>query len=155
MRAVGIPAAEQGVSGERDAKKWARQSLQLPPGVMNQFRDVAADQAGWGGVQVMGTAAIALLVGMPKDLRDAVCEYVAAKTWKGGDQVDVQEAWRVFIEAMRLQVDESLKTHPGEPSMEAVNAPRWFISRILDPEVTPPPGQKASDKTKARDRKSG
>ena len=117
---------------DRLASGWTRQGIQLPMDIGKFFRAVAADQGSVAGIKTLGTAAIALILGMPKEQRDAICRYVAQANWGDPNQlITPEKIWEIFRESFGLREGED-----GE----------WYIDRILDPEVTPPPGQKASDK---------
>jgi len=140
--------AQESVMTQPESQRWARQGLQLPPNIAKEFKELAATQAAFGGVQVMGTAAIALFLGMPKDLRDSVCDYVVRNAWKELDGVTASQAWRAMTETMVAEIEAASKMErkPGEPSIAHPDDPKWYLDRILDPDITPPPGSKSSQK---------
>lgn len=59
------------------------------------------------------------------------------------------------VEQQRGDAIRMAKSNLSEKIPERERDVIWQLTRILDPELTPPPGEKASDKAKARDRKSG
>lgn len=113
---------------------WSRQGLQVPTHLANAFRQTSALH-GAGGVKVQGTLAVALLLGLPDDVRAALFRYIALESMVKPGDIDPDKVWGVLAKAMRRRADAG-----GAESDE------WYIDRILDPELTPPPGEKATDK---------
>lgn len=116
---------------------WVRQAAQIPKGLGARFRDLAAQQ-GSGGVKSLTTIGLALVTEMPPEYRAALVRYLAQKTVIDPDGVKPGELY-TFLRQMILE-DERTPDSGGA---------RWYIDRILDPELTPPPGEKASDRKKA------
>lgn len=109
---------------------WTRQSIQLPIAISETMR-VAAQSEGYGAHKLLGTAAVSVLLGMPKEVRDSIIDYVSLTTRRDPTALDPREVWEKLVQ---------LLTARGEAKYE------HFVDRILDPELTPVPGEKKSDK---------
>ena len=121
-------------------KGWARLGLQVPADVAREFRAAGAVE-GPGGVKRLGTGAALVMLGMPDHVREAVLAYVALATARNPRGASPAEAWRVAELAMAHGATD-----------EGVG---WIIDRIMDPEVTPPAGRKASERPAGKKRRSG
>jgi hypothetical protein len=82
---------------ESQDRRIKQQGLQGPRALVDTFR-VAASTMGPGGVKVLGTAAMALILGAPDSARDALCREVASRMWGPGDpdSVTPELGWEVF-----------------------------------------------------------
>ncbi len=116
---------------------WTRQGVQAPINVTKLFKAAGARE-GHGGVKWLGTLGLALVAGAPHRVRDELVEFIWLKGRHSPNDVKPSDVWDRLVELVRAQ-DEG-----GE----------WYIDRIIDPEVSPKPGEKASDKDKPR-RKGG
>ena len=96
-----------------------KQSVQLPRALGIEFREVAGEM-GHGGVKILGTAAIAIVLGMSADDRKALCNYVWQKT---RDDVDSLEKERV-IELVRMILMNQ------EADIVPVIEPVWAVDEI-------------------------
>lgn len=123
---------------------WRRQGLQVPTRVATKFQ-AQSSKAGVGGIKVLGTAALAIITEMPDDMRFALMRRVAQQTWPDADEFVPKDIWRLLI---ALVVAESGIVDNKAPDAE--ERIRWYVDRILDPELTPPPGEKASDRRKGK-----
>lgn len=127
----------------KSAGGWAKLGIQLPDHIAEQFRDLAAE-AGLGGSKTLMTAAVAILVAMPEADRDALVRFVIQKTYKRSDALDPEDVLNFF----------RFMNRPHQESAEVKGDPRWEVLYIADPELTPEPGNKASDRA-ARDAAKG
>lgn len=73
---------------------WSRQQVQLPTPIAEEFKKACVEE-GHGGVKLVSTAAIALFLGVPKEVRDALVEWVAQNSRKQLDQVTPANAWEI------------------------------------------------------------
>ncbi|GIK18648.1 MAG: hypothetical protein BroJett004_08120 [Planctomycetota bacterium] len=113
---------------------WTRQQMTLPTALATEFRG-ASEAAGYGAGKLLGTAAVAVFLGLPDHARIALVDWVMTTSWKAPQAVRPEEAWKVVVNALR------------EPDG------RWYLDRVLDPEVTPRPGEKASEKAARKGRR--
>lgn len=121
---------------------WTRLMVQIPLDLAKIFR-VASDAEGRGGNKVLGTAMVACFLGAPAHVRDALAQYALVAMRGDPNNVSIEEAWKVLLTALAIG-----ERREGE-------SPTHYISRILDPELTPAAGQKASDHAKSGKRKAG
>lgn len=94
---------------------------------------------GHGGVKTLGTVAIAILLAFEKDDLDVLCKYVRQKTWDSPEGLDK----RRVLELVKILLNESGDSIP-------IVEPVWYVDKIVDPEVSQPPGKKLSDKNKPK-----
>jgi hypothetical protein len=154
--------------------EWVQQSLQLPDHIAEQFRDYS--KASPGGIKHAGAAAICLFLAMRNDVRDAMVRHVVNETWDMPGMlmpsyvlaqalVTLYPALKkaeaegiVFndaIDFLRWLAGATDKTWTDIDKEVREGTLRWQIIRILDPELTPPPGEKASDRAKAEPKDKG
>jgi hypothetical protein len=117
---------------------WAKVGIQLPDAIADRFKELASE-AGLGGSKFLITTAVSILIAMPEADRDALVRYVMQKTYKRPEGLQPEELLDFLKFIMRAREAEPTK-----------NDPKWEVMYIVDPELTPQPGQKASD----RERKS-
>ncbi|MCL4221024.1 MAG: hypothetical protein KJZ65_06615 [Phycisphaerales bacterium] len=170
-----MPNTPRGGQSEGLPEGWSRQALTVPHDLATRFKDLARE-TGPGAVKNLGTTAIALFLGLPKVVRDAIASEVHYHTWKSPPVgVDPDVVWRVLLDQLRKSIPEKdlrefdritmgfwrdlsqcdwgneklaeSKKKADEAAQQEKEA-KWAITRILDPELTPPPGEKASDKAK-------
>lgn len=127
------PKPESQAAEERG---WTSQYLTLPHDLALTFR-AESDRFGYGGLKVSGTAAIAAFLALPEQVRDALCLWLVMLRRNPGE-VTPEAAYRVMAKAMGAPADIL--------SGESPAVTQWVIDRLLDPEITPPPGEKASDR---------
>lgn len=134
---------------------WVRLTLQVPAWLAKDFR-LMAQSTGTAGVKYAGTAAVATMLGLPDPVRDELIRLVVRRTWSNPEALPMWEVSEMIKEEML----EYLKEKQDEGGKEFVatdedEKTKWYISRILDPEITPPPGQKASDRAKGEPKDKG
>jgi hypothetical protein len=84
-----------------------QQGLQVPRDLGATFR-VAASSLGPGGVKILGTAAVALVLGLPDAVRERLCRAVVEHSWGPSDPnvITPELAWdTVAAEIARLADD--------------------------------------------------
>lgn len=119
---------------------WIKQNIQLPEKLGKEFRQEAGGRQ-HGGVKLLGTAAIAFIMSLEPDERLVLMKFVQMNTWGSPDALDRQKLKRLVL---RL-IDESGASAGPTPKVDADDA-EWYVDRILDPELTPEPGKKQSDR---------
>lgn len=122
------------------ADGWTKFSTQLPKDMAEQFRALAAS-SGSGGSKILTTVAISIVLSMKPEDRDALARYVVQRTWGGTKTFEPKSVYEGLKAMIRQQ-------EGGEP---AGKGDRWYVDRILDPEVTPEPGKKRSDRKTRRE----
>lgn len=130
-------------SGTRHGKipdGWEGQGLQIPKWLRTELRE-AAGEFGNGGVKVIGTAAIAIVMALEPEQRATLCRYVFQKTFNDPDGLNKKRV----LELVKLMVNE------GDENVAPLVEPVWYVDKIVDPELTPEPGKKASDRAKQQD----
>lgn len=112
---------------------WKRVSLQIPISLARLW-GAEAESKGVSSIKTMGTGAVALYLGLPPAVRDEFFQRVQRMTWGGTSDIDPEAIWTLLRAILRAhEAGETL-------------TPQWEVSRILDPELTPARGQKASDR---------
>ncbi|PCI10405.1 hypothetical protein COB72_03380 [bacterium] len=119
---------------------WTKIGIQLPKEMADDLRD-AASSMGHGGVKLMATAAFSILLSLDEDSLQTVCSYVRQKTWDTSDGLKRERV----LELVKVMITENDGDVP-------IVEPIWFVDKILDPELTPPPGKKLSDKKRRKGR---
>lgn len=114
---------------------WAGQGLQLPRDMVKIFREESGE-FGHGGVKVLGTAAMAVLLALDPEDRRMLCNYVWQKTRRDPSSL---EKGRVLELLKMLLLD-------NQDDVAPVIEPTWYVDKIVDPELSQPPGKKLSDK---------
>lgn len=112
---------------------WKRISLQIPI-PLSRVWVREAENKGVSSIKTMGTAAVAVYLGMPEPVRDEFFQEVQRLTWGGAADISPEAVW-TLLRAMLLAHEA------GEPLRR-----EWQVTRILDPELTLPPGRKPSDR---------
>lgn len=102
---------------EGGARGWAQQNIQMPRDLVKIFRAESAQRQPHG-VKVNGTAAVALFLGLPDELRERLAHWVLTTSWSNPDGVTPEGAMTVFAEAL------------AEPDDGG-----HYIDRILDPSL--------------------
>ena len=122
---------------------WQQQGLSLPISLRKTLAAEARSK-GQGGIKLIGTAAIGAILGIPEGSRHRFLMKITELSWKK-DLADIEPAeyFRILMESLEEDIF-------AEDSSE----PMWEVTRILDPELTPPPGKKQSDRDKSRKRGS-
>ncbi len=148
---VGTGAAQ---GGGKAADQWTRQQLQLPKGLANDFRDMSAERgARIGGVKMYGTAALAVLMGMPEEARKAAVLYCVTIGWDHPSEISPEGAWAAVREAMQKEAPaESQPPHAQEATL--VHPPEqkegYVEQRIERVRVRPEPPTGDEPKRKTR-----
>jgi hypothetical protein len=114
---------------------WEAQGLQIPRALRAELRE-AAGEFGNGGVKIIGTAAIAIVMALEPEERSTLCKYVFQKTFETPEGLNKR---RVLELLKMLLVEDDENTAP-------LVEPVWYVDKILDPEITPEPGKKWSDR---------
>ncbi|MBL0920727.1 MAG: hypothetical protein IBJ10_01220 [Phycisphaerales bacterium] len=130
-------AKSKATPGKGEDAAWWQQGLTVPRDLAKVFK-AEAETAGPGGFKAVGSAAIALYLGAPPHVREALALFVTIVSRKDPQLVTPEAVWHVF-EAAMAQSDVNINF-----------SAEWFVNRILDPEVTPAPGQKASDRERGK-----
>ena len=129
------------------SESWTKQSMQLPKHVSREFRNIAAE-SGTAGVKMLGTVGSSLVVAMPVDMREELMLYAVQQTWKTGDGLDASKLWSLFEHLVfeRRGIDLKDEKHPIVQPPKNEDGEEWAVRTIHDPELTPPPGEKLSDR---------
>jgi hypothetical protein len=124
------------------APGWTKQGLTIPVGLRKMLAAEANRHASTP-VKLIGTAALSLYLGMPEYARTNFVMAIHRATFdKRLEDITPEQFFEMFMEAVS--------------SSEGSSEPEWEVVRILDPELTPPPGEKQSDRKQSnRRRKSG
>lgn len=101
---------------------WAGQGLQIPKEWVKDFREESG-RFGHGGVKVLGTAAIAIVLALDEEDRDTLCNYVWQKTRT--DAADLDKA-RV-LELLKVVLSKDVRDIP-------VIEPTWIVDEMIDPD---------------------
>lgn len=124
---------------------WTQISFQVPSEIAKVFREVGAS-SGHGGGKLLGTAAIAFINSLDAGDRQLLMRYVKDKTWSDPKGLDPARV-KALVQMILGEEDENTA-----PIVEPV----WYVDKIADPELTPEPGKKWSDRQqKSDDRKQG
>lgn len=126
---------------------WSRQQMQIPEDLRKIFA-AESRYRGQGSIKILGALAVGALLGMPSKARDLAYLKVTQASWGDGKHLTPERVFEFFMQSIEeAQQDDA-----------EVETSKWEVTRILDPELTPPPGSKQSDRkaneTKQR-RRSG
>lgn len=125
---------------------WIKQATQVPRGLADRFKQQSQAQGG-GGIKVLSTVALAIASEMPEEYRRALVRYTVQKTVYDPSDLNPADLWK-FLEQMVIH------DHLHKAAREEQSA-KWYIDRILDPELTQEPGKKPSDKAKQQRKAEG
>ena len=145
----------------KPAVGWTRQTLTVPERMRKEFAE-EADRRDSVSVKLMGTAALGVFLGMPEGTRSRfLLEITKASFDRKMEEIGAAGYYDLLIRSLVAtgEIDRVLKDaglEITEKTGETAQEPKWYVSRILDPEITPPPGQKLSDREESEQRrKSG
>jgi len=91
----------------------SRLALQVPDGIHADFRLDIQDR-GPQSLRFMGTGAVGLMMGMPKDIRDKIFRYVQRERWENYREVNSEEVWRLFEELYEIRLREKAHEKHGK-----------------------------------------
>lgn len=115
------------------APGWTKQGLTIPIALRKTLA-AEANRMDSTPVKLIGTAALSVYLGMPEPARANFIVAIHRKTFeKRLEDITPEEFFEMFMGAVSQSEGEA---EGGE----------WHVTRILDPELTPPPGQKQSDR---------
>lgn len=123
----------------RPAPGWVQQSIQIPEAMREEFRAEAGRIPGHG-VKMLGTLAVGLYLGLPDEIQRRMYHWLNDRLYKDGGEPKLTAR----------QVLEAFVAISEEIDSQSVQTGEHVLTRILDPELTPEPGKKASDR-KGRD----
>lgn len=115
------------------SKEWLHQNLQLPRELGKRFREVSA-QEGFGGVKLVGATAVATFLALPEEIRDELLGWALLTARRRPNDITPEGASECLRDALIKMSESTDEDRSG-----------WHVARILDPELTPPPGAKESD----------
>lgn len=110
------------------AKGWIKESIQIPVQISDNL-SIASQREGHGSKKILCTIAIALMLGLPDDIRKRLYDYIIVRA-RAPYGIDPDDLWKELVSVIAEEPDVV-----------------YYVSRILDPEVTPEPGEKASDQS--------
>lgn len=90
--------------------EWVKRSLQLPKGLAGEWHQLVGE---YGELKILGTAAVALLTGMPEPMREALEIWVLQSARKDPEGITPAKAWRVFVGAYIMQIGNEMSTKSG------------------------------------------
>ncbi len=123
-------------------RDWVQQGLLLPRTLREMLRQDAGAKT--LGIKRIGTAAIALYLGAPEHVQAAMLRWIDITANDHPDDITPEHAWEVFRAAIASDAARSV---------ESEGPSRWFVDRLLDPEISLPPGEKPSDRAKEAERR--
>jgi len=130
-----------------DDQGWARQQLQIPED-LRKILVAESKYRGQGSIKILGTLAIGVLLGMSQSARDKAYLAVTRASWGEAHDLTPEKVFEIFMQA----IEETQRENPESGDHE----PLFEVTRILDPELTPKPGEKQSDREQSsKRRKSG
>lgn len=161
---------------EQSGKAWGQQGLQLPGPLLRGFKAEASRHS--NGVKRLGTLGIAMALGMPPRVRQIMMVWVDLMTAEGEEAITPEAAWQLFQHAMRMNDEHpdnaswfaAILASPRQPllkvatDLDAAAAPprpptsqeksTHVVDRILDPNVSLPPGIKPKSPDEQRRKSS-
>jgi hypothetical protein len=128
----------------RRGVKFTRVYLQAPEPTVRTFKEMVDADYGHRGIKLLGTAMISVMVGLPREIRDAMFDWASNAEFRPDLANNTQNAVDGFIEIIndlkrRIAVDS--KDGDAPISKEA----QHFIDRLCDPALlnsNPPPLRK-------------
>ena len=109
----------------------------MPASLAKRFRDLAHSDENQRGVKLSGTAATALWIGLPANVRAPLLDW-AARVERDPKLADSPEAaatvfatiLRSLIELRGTETDQT-----STPETQSEENAGWFVDRILDPQI--------------------
>lgn len=152
FRQSNAPAEDSAISTNKTSDEWDRLALQVPASLAKQFRDLAHSDENQRGVKLAGTAATALWIGLPSNVREPLLDW-AARVERDPKLADSPEAAATVFATILRSLIELRGTDSEKPSTtretEAEEDAGWFVDRILDPQIL------LGDEHKKEDRETG
>lgn len=116
---------------------WMKQGIQLPRDLAKTFKAAGAEEQ--GGLKHLAAASVALGLGLPKHVRDALMDWVSIMARRDPSKITPADAWRIVEAAHQKGDSTSFDTE-------------WYLDRLRDPSVgndEPPPSKRPKGKRKA------
>lgn len=115
----------------RRSVKFSRLYLQVPEPTMRQFKEIVDQDYGHRGQKLLGTAMVTMMVGFPREIRDALYDWGL----NAESRPDIAGNHRAAVEGFLRCLKELIHTYSTENDNGEREDLHWFIDRILDPEV--------------------
>ena len=132
------PAEDSAISANKTSEEWDRLALQVPASLAKRFRDLAHSDENQRGVKLSGTAATALWIGLPANVRAPLLDW-AARVERDPKLADSPEAAATVFATILRSLIELRGTETEKPSntpeTESEENTGWFVDRILDPQI--------------------
>lgn len=110
---------------------WTRQALQLPTPLSRAFREYGAMQ-GQGEIKNVGTVAIALALGMPQMVREAMVVWAIQAYRIDPARVTPERAWTVFLGSLRAWLTAAISAESVGMSEETRAFWEGLIADIVE-----------------------
>lgn len=124
---------------------WKRIAFDVPEGMAAKF-EAARQRMPTDSVKLLGTAAVGTFVTLPEATQEALYEWAHHNELRP-DRIDYGKVMALLLRMLHdMGADDLPPTESAPKSSPEDRAITHYVSRILDPEVTPPPGEKRSDK---------
>lgn len=119
---------------------WWRQNLEVPRELSKLWK-AEASAGGTGWMKPMGACALAVYLALPEPVRRELATWARLMDLQSrSDEISPENALKVLRAAMDKYAEADASIEERDTS--------WYISRIIDPEIALPPGEKPSDKRK-------
>lgn len=122
--------------GKKIPTSWTKLSFDTPPKIAARFRELAREdiQNRGGGVKLAGTAASALWVSLPTEVRRGFLNWVQ-QVEQNPDLADSPEQAAVIFAGLMKAMLTMKKRPPHRARETEVFESGWYVERILDPEI--------------------
>lgn len=139
--------------GERP-KGWKAVTVDVPEPLAEALKDFRGELP-TASMKLLGTAAFGAYMAMPVETRKQLYQWAHSHELEP-EKLNYDTARAVLVGMMRHLSNELPPIESKGGGKDDPNpAFTHYVSRILDPEITPPPGKKRSDKDEGEERKRG
>lgn len=140
-QAAAARADRQAVSPTPGPRDLARQSLELPPQALQEFRELASREG--NSVKAAGAAAIFLLLGLPSHISEPLLLWADLMIRRSPEQMRKGDAWSI--------VEAAIKRGPEASPISS----RALLELLLDTEREPGEDDAGSGQSSAADQHAG
>lgn len=148
------------------APGWEKHTLQIPTGVKLRYGE-ELKRRGHSGGKITGSIALALLLGMPEDVRELLFLWGVRQAFDDPNKLTPDAAWEAFARIAKVCAEQARKDREraerepkAPPETGGLDRIDRFLTLIIDPDfdwsvldrptVAPPPAPDAAGDAKRK-----